>query len=219
MEDVVTLQNIASIVTFIAPGYFAIQTYLSVYAKRQRGISTILVESIAFSFPLVAVANYVWQTLLHRSLTAQLDAEYVLLVFALSIIGGLLASFLRMTRPVKRVMGILGVGHPREDYIQRQFKRLKSNQAVTVKLKSGPVFSGTPESGRVYVPGASTPERYYFSNLAWATDDGGWREQDGGIILDLKEAEYIVTAPLPNERAAELQAEKHQQPTEQWLIP
>lgn len=218
MEDVVTLQNIASIATFIAPGYFAIQTYSAVYAKRERDISRLIIESIAFSLPLVAVANYIWHTLLHLHAAAQLDTGYVLLVLVLSLLAGWLASFLRVRTPVRQILEFCGMGHPDEDYIRRQFSRLKSNDAVTVKLKSGPVFSGTPESGRVYVPG--TPERYYFSNLAWATDDGGWREQDGGLIVDLEEVEYIVTAPLPSERAADLQVGKRQRHTKQpWLIP
>lgn len=207
MEDIVTLQNIASVVTFVAPGYFLLQTYSLIYAKRERDITRLIIESAVYSLPLIAATNFIWEKWLHNAPVTALNTEYSLLLLIFSIAAGLIISFLRVHWPVKQLAGAWGLGMPDEDFVRAQFSRLGSkNSSVTVTLKSGRVFSGTPMRGSIYSKGST--QRYYFGNLAWAKADDGWDERTGGLIVAMSEVEYIETPRLKTERSTDWPALK-----------
>jgi len=72
---IVSLQDVGNIVSFVAPGYFAIQTYSLIYAKRDRNFSKLLIESVVFSLPIVTLTNLLWEKLLQQDPVASLNVS------------------------------------------------------------------------------------------------------------------------------------------------
>jgi hypothetical protein len=199
MDASISLQDVANVITFVVPGYFAIQLYVIRYAKRERDFSKLLVESIMVSLPLVALTNVLWEKVLDRAAVDSLNTEYALLLLAVSVVAGGLFAFLRTRQPLRGLAQRLGLGSPEEDFVKEQFARLNpGDAAVTVVLKNGDTFSGTParasrhsQNGRRY---------YYFSNLVWFNaKTSEWSERKGGIIIEQEEIEFIETPPLKDD--------------------
>jgi hypothetical protein len=189
----VSLQDIANIVTFIAPGYIALAVYSLKYAKGDKNFSKILVESVVWSLPLVALANEIWVKFFHKQSVASLNIGYAFLVLALAIIGGYVFAELRVRWPINKLASRFGgLDSPHEDFIRTHFANLKQGEPVSVKLKSGTSFSGTPSSGSIYTKNG--PRKYCFDFVAWYDDDAGlWQETNSTVMVDLKEVEYIVS--------------------------
>jgi hypothetical protein len=205
MDAAVSLQDVANIVSFVAPGYFAIQVYSLIYAKKDRDFSKLLIESVIFSLPVVTFSNIIWQNLLNRRPVSSLSVKYAVLLLTVAILGGIIATLLRKRWPVKDIALLFGMGSPNGDFVKTQLERINVNDAdqssVTVALKSGSIFSGT--SDRIDRYSHDGPLYYYFANLAWYNKDNGkWEEQDGGIIVERNEIEYIVTPRLNDDHAS-----------------
>jgi len=196
---VVSLEDVANIVTFIAPGYFVIQIYSLIYAKKDRGFSRLLIESVVYSLPIITIVNIMWQHVFWQPPVSNVSVGYTSLILVTSLVIGSAAALLRTRWPVKNLGSAIGLGSPHEDFVKAQLLRVQTNDptknAVTVKLKSGAIFSGT--SDRISRYNHSGPSYYYFANLAWfneTTDE--WDEREGGIIVKGDEIEYIETAKL-----------------------
>jgi hypothetical protein len=189
MESYISLQDVATIVTFIAPGFFAVKTYGAVYTKSDREFSQLLILSIVCSLPIVSAYNYLLRT---HATTTSTRAGYVLGLIAFSIAVGFLTAWIRRIRLVRRVTKLLGLPQPDEDFIKFQFAKLSKNEVVTVKLRSGELFSGTPQGGSSYQDGSS--RQYYFNNVAWFSKERSeWDDAPGSIIISMGDIEYIET--------------------------
>lgn len=202
MEHVVTLQDVANIVTFIVPGYFAMQVYSFVYAKRDRDFARLLIESVVYSLPIITIVNALWGLVFSQPPATAVSVGYALLTLAVSLAVGFLVAKLRVWRPVVAVIERLGIGSPHDDFVKAQLLRVQydddTQNAVTVRLKSSSTFSGTPNRMSRYAHG--TPSYYYFANLAWFNErTRRWDEREGGIIVRGDEIEYIQTKPLHDE--------------------
>ena len=202
----VSLQDVANIVVFVAPGYFAMQVYSLVYAKKDRDFSRLLIESIIYSLPIVTIVNIVWQNVLVQPPVSTLNIAYALLIFVASLFFGGLATILRASQPIQSLATRIGLGSPDEDYVKRQLMRIDTldpnKNSVTVKLKSGTVFSGTIDRLDMsrYTPDG--PMYYYFSNLAWFNENTDeWDVREGGILIERGEIEYIETPKLARKKA------------------
>lgn len=196
MEVTIPLEDVANIVSFIAPGYFAIQIYSLVYSKKDRDFSKIFIESVIYSLPIVTIANVIWQYVFHRPAVSALNIGYAIVLMTIAILGGLFITTMRKQWPLKHVAFILGLGSPNEDFVKTQLERVDpadpENNTVSVKLKSGAIFSGTSDQISRYT--ANGPMYYYFADLAWFNEHTNeWEEQSGGIIVERNEIEYIVT--------------------------
>jgi hypothetical protein len=199
MDAAISLQDVANIVTFIAPGYFAIQVYSLIYAKREREFSRLLVESVVYSLPLVFITNFLWENILHRPHVDSLNLKYSALLFAVSLGFGALSTYLRVHWPVNAIAAKLGLGSPDEDFIKTQLLRLKADDpdknVVTVTLKDGKVFSGTVNRLSRYAHNG--PKHYCFANLAWYNQKTKrWEEREGSLIIEREEIQYIETPKL-----------------------
>jgi hypothetical protein len=199
MDASLSLQDVANIITFIAPGYFAIQVYALVYAKKERNFSQLLIESVVFSLPIVVLTNVIWEKLLGKPAVTSVDVAYSSLLLLVALASGAVATYLRDHRPVKQMALSLGLGSPDEDFVKTQFSRLntrdKTKSAVTVTLKSGNVFSGTPAQASHHSHNGL--KYYYFTNLAWFNPKTNrWNEREGGLIIERAEIEYIETPKL-----------------------
>lgn len=195
----ITLEAVANIVVFIAPGYFALQVYALINSKRQRNFSLLAVESIVYSLPIVAFSNYIWRTLLNQPPTSALDAGYALLLILIAIMAGALVTFARNRWPARQIAIKLGLGSPNEDFIKTQLQRIDTsdpeNNTVIIKLKNDGLFSGTVAQFSRY--DINSPMHLYISNLAVFDDKlKSWIERDGGLIVERNEIEYIETPEL-----------------------
>lgn len=196
MESItIGLQDVANLVVFIAPGYFACRTYSTVHSKGDKSFSRILIESAVFSLPIVAIYNVVWHSFTDQ-VAASTSVKYVLPLLILSFLVGLLFARLRAWRWPRSVARRFGFPDADEDFIHALFNQLSKNEAVTVRLKNGSVFSGTPQGGSTYRNGSS--RQYYFNNVAWYNDSPkaktNWEERPGSLIIDLEEVMYMETA-------------------------
>jgi hypothetical protein len=190
------LQDVANLVVFIAPGYFAGRTYSAVHSKSDKDFSRILLESAVFSLPIVSVYDLIWQQLSDQTAVST-SVWYVLPLLLVSFAVGLGAAKVRgakWSRPIARQLGFPGAD---EDFMRAQFHKLAGDEAVTVRLKSGSFFSGTPQGGNSYKSG--TRRQYFFNNVAWYNNEAKnastqWEERPGSLIIDLDEVMYIETA-------------------------
>jgi hypothetical protein len=60
MDSFITPQDVANVVLFVIPGYFALKTYAIIYAKHDRDFSHVLLESVAYSLPIIAFYTLLW---------------------------------------------------------------------------------------------------------------------------------------------------------------
>ena len=199
METIVSLQDVANIVSFIAPGYFAIQIYSLAYAKKDRDFSRLLIESVIYSLPIVTMVNILWGKVLRQPAVTSVDIWYALVLLLVAVLSGALVTSLRTQWPIQNIASKLGLGSPEEDFVKAQFLRIDAKNAkknpVTVTLKSGAVFSGTVD--RLSRNDQNGFKYYYFTNLAWFKETTGkWDEREGGIIIERSEIEYIETPKL-----------------------
>jgi hypothetical protein len=196
MDSSVSLGDVANIITFVAPGYFALVVYAHIFTKGPKDFSRLLIESVIFSLPIVTLTHFVWEFILRQQTVQTISVGYAALLIALSVIIGLVAAYTRTHWPVKSLATHFGFGSPDEDFIRAQFARLRyKNGSVAITLKSGGTFSGTPKRGTIYAQGET--QKYYFDNIAWYNlKSGKWEEGTGGLILNLDEVEYIATPPL-----------------------
>jgi hypothetical protein len=199
MDVAISLQDVANIITFIVPGYFALQVYATIYTKKPREFPNLLIESVVFSVPLVAIANLIWTDVFDLATIDSPNVRYITLLIGLSIVAGLLATYLREHWPVKHIAARYGFDSPNEDFIKSQFARLDAqNNAVTVTLKDGSVFSGTPN--RMSRHSHDSRQYYYFTDIARYDKKGDiWQEQPGGVIVERDEVQYIETPKLLND--------------------
>lgn len=197
--DNITLESVANVVVFVAPGYFALQVYALINSKRQRDFAHLAVESVVYSLPIVALSNFIWRNILDQGSVSALDSGYALLLIVTAIVAGFVANFARNHWPLHNIAKKLGLGSPNEDFIKTQLQRIDTrdpeNNTVVIKLKSGGLFSGTVTQFSRYDVGG--PMHLYISNLAvFDKKLQSWVERDGGLIIERGEIEYIETAKL-----------------------
>lgn len=201
---VVSLQDVANIVSFVAPGYFAIQVYSLIYAKKDRDFPRLVIESVIFSLPLVTLSNIMWEKLLQQPPVTSLNIAYATLLLGIAVLSGALATLLRKKWPLKDLALLFGIGSPSGDFVKTQLERIDvndpNNSSVTVSLKNGSIFSGTAD--RISRYSHDGPLYYCFSNLAWFNSETDkWEEQGGGIIVERNEIDYIVTPRLKDDES------------------
>jgi hypothetical protein len=194
MEAVISVQDIANIITLVAPGYFALKTYSIIYAKAEKDFSQIVLLSAVFSLPIVAAYSLLFG--LHDVST---DIRYALGLMAFSIVIGFVCARLRRMKPVRRLLRALRFPAAEEDFLKLQFSKLPKMEGVTVKLKNGEMFFGTPQGASKYH--ADGERRYFFNNVAWfVKKTKKWEPRPGSIIIALAEIEYFESfSPLPED--------------------
>lgn len=196
--EIQLFQDVATIVTFVAPGYFAIQIYSLMHAKRDREFSRLLIESVVYSLPIVALGSVIWHLFFQQS-PQSIDVLYVSLLIAVALIAGALAGYLRMRWPIEHLSNWLRIDEPNSNFIKSEFRRIDTakpeTSAVTVRLKSGATFSGTVDQMSRYTH--SEQLHFSFTNIAWYdSSKNKWDEREGNIIIARDEIEYIETSRL-----------------------
>src|SRR5688572_32616910 len=103
MDVAISLQDVANIITFIVPGYFALQVYSTIYTKKPREFPNLLIESVVYSVPLVAVANVIWSDVFNLQTIETPNVRYIAILFGLSVAAGLLVAYARDHWPAKQI--------------------------------------------------------------------------------------------------------------------
>jgi len=199
MESAVTFQDVANIVLFVIPGYFALKTYTIIYSKRDKEFPRIVLESIAYSLPIVSLYTLGWEFVTDKE-PIFASARYVVPLLALSIFVGWLFATLRGLSVFKKLARQFRLpSEADEDFIRAQFSKLGKNDLVTVALRNGDVFAGTPQAGSILRDGAS--RQYSFNDIFWYDKNkNNWEQSEGSIIIDLGEVLYFETeTQLPRE--------------------
>jgi hypothetical protein len=195
-----TVPNIA---IFVVPGYFALQAYSSVHSKADKDFSKLLVESIAFSLPLVGIYNPIfdwiykhWFGGMPQNITVT-DVKYFLPLLLIAPLLGFVWARLRDEKWSKQLASKFGIRGPNNDFIETQFKKLKSDALTTITLKNGEIFAGV----RAGISSYRKDERQkcYFNFVKWYNKDtGSWDTREGSLIFAIDDVEYIETShPLP----------------------
>jgi hypothetical protein len=196
--EIQLFQDVATIVTFVAPGYFAIQIYSLMHAKRDREFSRLLIESVVYSLPIVALGSVVWHVFFQQP-PQSIDVLYVALLIGVALVTGALAGWLRMHWPIERLSSWLHIDEPNSNFIKSEFRRINTTKpetsAVTIRLKSGATFSGTIDQMSRYTHNEQL--HFSFTNIAWYdSTKNKWDERTGNIIVARDEIEYIETGQL-----------------------
>lgn len=196
--EIQLFQDVATIVTFVAPGYFAIQIYSLMHAKRDREFSRLLIESVVYSLPIVALGSVVWHVFFQQP-PQSIDVLYVALLIGVALVTGALAGWLRMRWPIERLSSWLHIDEPNSNFIKSEFRRINTTKpetsAVTIRLKSGATFSGTIDQMSRYTHNEQL--HFSFTNIAWYdSTKNKWDERTGNIIVARDEIEYIETGQL-----------------------
>ncbi|HSX17047.1 MAG TPA: DUF6338 family protein [Patescibacteria group bacterium] len=194
MEAVISVQDVANIITLVAPGYFALKTYSIIYAKAEKDFSQLVLLSAIFSLPIVGAYSLVFG--LHDVST---DIRYTLGLIVFSVVVGFVFARVRRFTPVRRLLRALRFPAAEEDFLKLQFAKISKGEPVTVKLKNGELFSGTPQGASKY--NTDGDRQYFFNNVAWfVKKTKKWEEHPGSIIISLGEIEYFETfTPLPED--------------------
>jgi len=194
MDFSLTPDSVANVVALIAPGYFAIQAYSTVNAKADKDFSRLLVESIAYGFLIVSFYNLFWQLLFGAGQIDRLSVGYFLPLLLVAPLLGSGFSLLRSSKAGNWLSRKLQLPGPDDDFIRVQFKKLPPDSLVTVALKTGEIFSGTPEGLSSY--SNNHPQQLYFSNVAWFNKErktAKWEVHTGSVIIATQDILYIET--------------------------
>jgi hypothetical protein len=194
MDAVISVQDVANIITLVAPGYFALKTYAIIYAKPEKDFSQTVLLSAIFSLPIVAAYSLAFGL---RDVST--DIRYALGLMMFSIALGFVCARVRRMTPVRRVLRALRFPAAEEDFLKLQFAKLPKMEGVTVKLKNGEMFFGTPQGASKYR--TDVERRYFFNNVAWfVKKTKKWELRPGSVIIALDEIEYFETfTPLPED--------------------
>lgn len=195
MDFSLSRDSLAAIVALIAPGYLAIQVYSAVYSKARKDFSQLLLESVVYGLLIASVYNACLR-LSGVDTFDVLSIRYYLPLLIIAPLAGLAASYIRRWRPIRSLATRLDLPGPDDDYLRDRFKQLPPDAIVTVTLKSGEIFSGTPESLSAGQDTNRPEQKLTFGNLAWYTKrkrGSHWEVRPGNLIITAGDILFIET--------------------------
>jgi len=198
MSDVLTATEVANVLTFVAPGFFALAAYQYEFPRRPRERFEALVVAVATSVPLVALTELIRGWLdVERD---PLGAGYVGLLLGVSLLAGYVAAQLRGRKTARRLLRKLGVRREPEDSpFLRAVRGLSDPDAqVTVTFKDGSILAGTPS---FWTSDPDRPRELFLTYSRWFDPDAGtWtdRRDQGGVLVGLDEVWSIEFDATPD---------------------
>lgn len=202
MADAPTTDEVARILTYVAPGFFARVGYTARFPQRQKEHFHTLVVSVAASVPLVALGNLIANVLGVDSHPTK--APYVLVLLGPSIVIGYLVAALRGWERMRKGLRRLGIPFDPEATIYEQtLLKVPYDSRVTIAFKDGRSLTGYPAKG----PGVGDdePRELYVTNPRWWNGlkhkweaESEWR----GAIVNLDEATTIMLQDDPTHPTA-----------------
>lgn len=190
--DILTAEEVARVLIFVAPGFFALAAYRFEYPQAPREPYGTLVSSVATSVPLVAITEVTrdWFGIDRDPLAA----GYILLLLGTSVIVGYVFARLRGATRVRSALGRLGFRHEPESLVfNRTVPRMPSSDGqVPVTFKDDRVLAGTPRFW--HSEPASARRELFLTHTRWYEDDSGtWSDvpQEGGVLINLEDVWVI----------------------------
>jgi hypothetical protein len=193
----VTPDDVANLITLVAPGFFAYSAYTYRFPQRARSEIPTLVVSVALSLPIVALGT--WITRHWSDAPTATDLDYAAVLVSLGLASGWLAGLLRDLPLSQRVLSKVGVAHaPDATVLGRVIRNLPTPTLVTVTLKDGTSFSGSPRWA-TDDPEAEHRELFLTRAVWWDDQLSDWPERPahGGILVDLAEVQAIEVLHTP----------------------
>jgi Family of unknown function (DUF6338) len=193
LVEALTAEEVGQLVTFIAPGFFARLIYTGRFPRREPQEFALLISSVVFSLPLVALTNAV-APLLGIDDTNVTDLPYVLLLLTLAMLAGYLAATVRGWPRARELLARIGLVYQPESSIYAQtLLALPEDAVVTVEFNDGRKLSGTPRLG----PGLATEdiaELYLTHPSWWDPTRAEWVESGagGGVIVPLENVHSVT---------------------------
>src|SRR5215210_3113128 len=127
MADVITAEDAGRLLTLVAPGYFAYVAYTQRFPRRPRDEFPTLVASVAFSLPLVALANELARK--WAIVTNPAEVPYVALLLGLSGAVGYVVALVRGAGSFRALLSALGHSQePELSVVSRTVMRLPSRK-------------------------------------------------------------------------------------------
>jgi hypothetical protein len=192
MADVVTAQDVAHLVAYVAPGFFARATYAARFGRAEASEFATLVTSVVLSLPIVALAGALADGLgIARDVT---ELGYVVLLLGTAIVGGYLVAAIRASNDGRRLLRALRLAYQPDSSIYAQtMLSLPAAAPVTVAFKDGRKLSGTPKLG----PGLASDgvaELYLTYPAWWDAAAGAWATEGAGgaVIVPLSEVQSVT---------------------------
>lgn len=199
MSATVSAEQVAQIVSFVAPGFFARAAYSLRFPHNKLDEFTAVVASVVVSLPLVAIANVAARKLgIPLSPT---DIKYLCVLIGGSLLIGYVAGWLRNLPSVRRSLSRILPYQPDPSNYARMLLALPSSAVVTVEFTDGRRVSGTPVAG----PGVAEDKisDLVLTHPAWLDlRSGQWTEDGtgGAIIIPLSQVHNVTLDRDPTVR-------------------
>jgi hypothetical protein len=189
--------EVANVVQFVAPGFFARVAYGARFPQPEASTLTTLVWSIAASLPLVAVGNSAASRL---GVTVNpTEAGYVLLLLGLASLAGYATAGIRAIPRVRFVLGRVGLHHqPDGSVYAMTMLAAPSALVVVIEMTDGRLVSGTPRFGPSFAEDGinelvlTHPE--WKSGDSWSPDGAG-----AAVLLPLSQVKTVTFSSDPFE--------------------
>lgn len=189
----ISAQSIATIASFVAPGFFALQVYGRVIPKVDRDFPRVLIESLAYSVLITGSYNGFIAHVFNAKTINATSIKYFLPLLAISILLGYVIGRGIDSKAFKRVAATLKLQGASDDFIDAQFRKVGKNELLTVTLKNGEIFKGVRAKISTYQKGE--PQMCYFNYFSWYDKNNNeWVRRNGSLIFCLQDVQYIETA-------------------------
>lgn len=189
--------QIATLIAFVAPGFFAQVGYRARYPAPERSAGYVLIISVAFSLPLVAA----WNLAIDGS-HKPTRLVYALALTAGSFMVGYVFALIRGLDAIKWLLRWVGYDIEPESSIYAQtLRKIGGKERVEVDLKSGLRVRGYPGNGPAAKDDGITELYLTQPEARLANSDGEWAEIGAAAIIPLSEVSltgrYRILLPAP----------------------
>jgi hypothetical protein len=183
--------EVAQLVTFVAPGFLARLGYRSRFPAPERPAGEVLIISVVASLPLVALVQ---AALAGAQRPTQVG--YVVVLLLVSFSSGYLLAVARGKRWAKRMLARAEYQIEPEGSIYAQtLKKMSPDAPVTVETLDGRRISGTPRNGPETKDDGIN--ELYLTHPCAMDEAGEWRPVGAGVILPLDQVASIVLSEDP----------------------
>lgn len=208
MSDILTPDNIANVIIFLAPGYIARQLYRSVFFKKELGDTPTLITSAIYSLPIVTISKGLTDVIdnqrlrLHKHLLiihpVWSDWKYLLLLLLITLIIGYGALTFRRSKNGRLLVKKLGFSSPEPTLYQGLMRVDHQLSVSTVVLKDGRTFGGiwTGEQTNDSIDTTAL----YFNRIRWLGTGRNrqWGpETQSSILVPIDSIQFIELGPRP----------------------
>lgn len=190
--------EVANVVQFVAPGFFARLAYGARFPQPEASTLTTLVWSVAASLPLVAVGNFVAGRL--GVDVDPMEAGYVLLLLGVASLAGYGIAGARAIPRVRSALGRIGLHHQPDGSVYAvTMLAAPSDLVVVIETGDGRKVSGTPRFGPSFAEDGV--DELVLTHPEWMTKEG-WSSDGAGaaVLLPLSQVKTVTFSSDPFER-------------------